>query len=93
MRIYNVSKTIFLLIFNTALFGISMYYCFLFNVIWTEWITQLIIIWIFIVLGDFIIFEIAFEILLLILACLGEGEIKAKIREFFFALKNLRNLY
>ena len=82
-----------MLIFNLGLFGISMYYCFLFNIIWAEWVVQLILLWIFTISLDFLLFEFGLEVFITILSWLKNYSAGEKILKFLLAIKNLRNHY
>ena len=79
---------------NIGLLGGLFYISFGFCAVWTTYAPTVLILWAFVLLGDFVVMEITLEVLIVFLYCFRNlHACFAAIMRFLIALKNLRNYH
>ena len=76
-----------------AVWGALFYVSFGFSAVYANWAYFLWIMWAFTLIADFILFEIGFEILILLFFIWRREKLFEVIMKFFLSLKNLRNIH
>jgi len=92
--IANIIKTVIINILNIGFLGALFYISFGFCAVWIVYAPTVLILWILVLIGDFLVMEIFLELLISFFYCFRKlHTCFASIMRFLIAIKNLRNYH
>lgn len=90
----NIMKTVVINSLNIGLLGALFYISFGFCAVWKIYGPTILILWAFVLIGDFIVMEVILEIFILFFYCFKNlHQCFSAAMRFLVAVKNLRNNY
>lgn len=92
LDVKNNLKSFFLTLLNFAIFGFIFYLAVGFNSVWFEYGPVLVVMWIFVLIIDLIVFELLLEGLIFIIYRMRSYRVFMLTLRLLFMLRELRNL-